>query len=63
MIHHLKGDQSKNFGFCLSFWDRIFKCFCNKIPKNNEIGLENFDHPSKQGVWTLLKQPFINYKQ
>jgi len=63
IVHHLKADQSKNFGFCLSLWDRAFKSFSDGCDINKEIGLEYFDNHSKQGIWDLLKQPFVNYKQ
>jgi len=50
-------EQNKNFGFCLSIWDFIFKTHL-RTPTPDTIGLNTFRKPSEQSFWSLLKQPF-----
>jgi sterol desaturase/sphingolipid hydroxylase (fatty acid hydroxylase superfamily) len=62
-IHHsvIPLETNSNFGFCLSWWDRIFDSYraqSVRNPADMPIGLERFRETREQALWPLLKQPF-----
>lgn len=66
-VHHssLSPEMHKNFGFCLSIWDKIFNSY-QKSPQQGhqymQIGLPYFRHTKEQTFWAMLTQPFRSKK-
>lgn len=63
-IHHsvIVVETNSNFGFCLSWWDRLFDSYraqSVRDPVDMPIGLERFRETREQGLWALLLQPFV----
>lgn len=63
-IHHstIALETDSNFGFCLSWWDRLFDSYRAqpvRDPAQMPIGLERFRESREQGLWSLLWQPFL----
>ncbi len=63
-VHHSTdhAEFNRNFGFCLSVWDRWFGTYRaqpNLGQLAMHIGLTQFPAPETVGVWRLLRQPFI----
>jgi len=61
-IHHstIMSDSNSNFGFCLSFWDRIFHSYTEKSRSSNpifELGVEGLPKEQTTGVKRILLQP------
>jgi len=62
-IHHSvhKDETDSNFGFHLSFWDRIFGSYRDQ-PRDDQttmtIGLHEFRDDRDQTLWSLLLNPF-----
>lgn len=62
-IHHsvLRPETDSNFGFCLSWWDRLFGTY-RAAPAAGQlgmtIGLEEFRAPEESRLDRLLTQPF-----
>jgi sterol desaturase/sphingolipid hydroxylase (fatty acid hydroxylase superfamily) len=62
-IHHsvIPLETNSNFGFCLSWWDRLFDSYrahAVRDPAHMPIGLERFRETRDQRLWALLRQPF-----
>jgi sterol desaturase/sphingolipid hydroxylase (fatty acid hydroxylase superfamily) len=64
-VHHsiLRAETDSNFGFHLSWWDRLFGSY-RAAPQASErdmpIGIESFRTPGEQGLLALLAQPLRN---
>jgi sterol desaturase/sphingolipid hydroxylase (fatty acid hydroxylase superfamily) len=64
-IHHssLQNETDSNYGFNISWWDRLFKTY-RAEPQNGhegmEIGLPYFRHVSDLRLCQMLLQPFKN---
>ncbi len=63
-IHHsvIPVETNSNFGFCLSWWDRLFDSYraqSVRDPAQMPIGLERFRESREQALWPLLRQPFL----
>ncbi len=63
-IHHsvIPLETNSNFGFCLSWWDRLFDSYraqAVRDPAQMPIGLEHFRETREQRLWSLLRQPFL----
>jgi sterol desaturase/sphingolipid hydroxylase (fatty acid hydroxylase superfamily) len=62
-VHHsvLSNETNSNFGFCLPFWDRLFRTY-RAQPKQvhtlMDIGLTEFREDTEAGLSRLLTQPF-----
>jgi sterol desaturase/sphingolipid hydroxylase (fatty acid hydroxylase superfamily) len=67
-IHHsvLRDEHDTNFGFHVSWWDRMFGSFRND-PKAEQtlmtLGLEGFRSPAEQRLAALIHQPLRAVKQ
>lgn len=66
-VHHSvhRHEHNSNYGFCLSFWDRLFMSYLQQPEDGHTtmaIGLHQFRQPSDQTVWGLLAQPFRSTK-
>lgn len=63
-IHHsqLKAESNTNFGFSVSWWDKLFGSFKSRATKNDEdIAIGQKDYPATNenaGIVALLKMPF-----
>ncbi len=63
-IHHsvVRVETDSNYGFHLSLWDRVFGSY-RVAPMSPEgemaIGLQVFRGSDSQGLWGLLRQPFL----
>ncbi len=62
-IHHStrENETNSNFGFHLSFWDRILATYLANPMGGQEgmaIGLEQFNHPDWQDIKGLMLMPF-----
>ena len=62
-IHHSieLDDSNRNFGFCLSIWDRIFRSYQpinSKGLKDFEMGVKGLDKKDSEGLASLISQPF-----
>ncbi len=63
-VHHSTNpvETNSNFGFSLSFWDRLFKTY-RKEPilghEQMEIGLKEYRDPKILKLWPMLKNPFL----
>jgi sterol desaturase/sphingolipid hydroxylase (fatty acid hydroxylase superfamily) len=63
VVHHsvLPAETDSNFGFCLSWWDRLFATY-RAAPgpgvDRMTIGLAQFRHPQEARLDRLLTQPF-----
>ncbi len=61
-IHHSvdSDEHNRNFGFCLTWWDRLFGSYRDQPRATHEqmqIGLAGFRAPSDQSVARLMTQP------
>lgn len=61
-IHHSveRDETDSNFGFCLTWWDRLFGSYrpqSRKDPQSMPIGLEEFREESEQSLLAQLLQP------
>jgi sterol desaturase/sphingolipid hydroxylase (fatty acid hydroxylase superfamily) len=64
-IHHsvIPSEYNKNFGFNVSFWDRIFRTYQDQPRKGHAAmttGLESYQDISKTGPFRLLILPFLS---
>jgi sterol desaturase/sphingolipid hydroxylase (fatty acid hydroxylase superfamily) len=63
-IHHsqLKAESNSNFGFSVSWWDKLFGSFKSRATKPDEdIAIGQKDYPATNdnaGIIALLKMPF-----
>jgi sterol desaturase/sphingolipid hydroxylase (fatty acid hydroxylase superfamily) len=63
-VHHsvYRDETDSNFGFCLSFWDRLFLTY-RPAPREGHlamrIGLTALRDASAQSLGKLLAQPFL----
>lgn len=63
-IHHSqkKEESNTNFGFSVSWWDKLFGSFKSRAEKSDEqIAIGQFDYPPTKenaGIVALLKMPF-----
>jgi sterol desaturase/sphingolipid hydroxylase (fatty acid hydroxylase superfamily) len=63
-VHHsvIIRETNSNYGFNLSWWDRLFGTYCAQPAKGHEgmtIGLSQFREPQKLTLPRLLVLPFI----
>lgn len=63
-IHHsvVTLETNSNYGFCLSWWDRLFDSYraqAVRDPQQMPIGLEHFRESREQRLLPLLGQPFV----
>ncbi len=62
-VHHSihTNEHHRNFGFCLSIWDRLFSSYCDQ-PRDGhldmKIGLDKFRSEKEARLDRLLTQPF-----
>lgn len=67
-IHHsiIRRETNSNFGFCLSWWDRLMGTY-SRDPKqgqeNMKIGIEIFRNPKYLQPHWLLIQPFLSPRE
>lgn len=67
-IHHstLREETDSNFGFFLSWWDRLFKTY-RKTPEQGHLGMTlgigAFTEPKFLTIQWLLRIPFLNPKK
>lgn len=67
-VHHSieRDETDSNFGFTVSLWDRMFGSF-RAAARGDEasmaIGLPEFRRGEEQGLWALLRQPFLGSKE
>jgi sterol desaturase/sphingolipid hydroxylase (fatty acid hydroxylase superfamily) len=64
-VHHsiIRKETDSNFGFFLSWWDRLFGTYCDQPEQGHEymaIGIELFREPKYSHLHWLLIQPFID---
>ena len=62
-VHHsaIANETNSNFGFNLSWWDRLFGTYRAQPAAGHEnmtIGLEQFREPRLQRLWHMLALPF-----
>ena len=62
-VHHSSraNEHHRNFGFCLSIWDRLFSSYKAQPVDGHldmTIGLDRFDEPEESRLDRLLTQPF-----
>ncbi len=62
-IHHSTdlADSNRNFGFCLSVWDRAFKSYrpiSHQGTKDFKMGVKELDKSASEGLSSLITQPF-----
>ncbi len=62
-VHHsaLRPETDSNFGFCLSFWDRLFGTYRAQPRAGHDdmtVGLAEFRDPARLGFLALLTMPF-----
>lgn len=62
-IHHsdVPEEMNKNFGFCLSVWDKLFgtyQAYSRTGPRGLVMGLEHYRHPQYNTVENMLWVPF-----
>jgi sterol desaturase/sphingolipid hydroxylase (fatty acid hydroxylase superfamily) len=62
-VHHsvIIRESNSNYGFNLSWWDRLFGTYCAQPAKGHEgmtIGLSQFREPKKLTLLWLLALPF-----
>jgi len=67
-VHHsiIHRETDSNFGFNLSWWDRLFGTYRNQPQhghENMQIGIEIFRNPKYLNLHWLLIQPFLNDKK
>ena len=63
-VHHSadKIETDSNFGFCLSFWDRLFSPYRDQPEQTHTamtLGLNDYRSKRWQNVWSLLRLPFV----
>lgn len=61
-VHHSveRAEANRNFGFCLSVWDRLFRVYKAQPDAGHEkmlIGQDDWRGKRDQGAWPLLTQP------
>jgi sterol desaturase/sphingolipid hydroxylase (fatty acid hydroxylase superfamily) len=62
-IHHsvLRDEHDSNFGFNVSWWDRLFRSY-RDAPRQPQatlrLGLDRFREPREQRFGALMLQPF-----
>ncbi len=66
-IHHsdIGFEHNKNFGFCFSFWDKLFNSYeatAHQGENNLVFGLEIYRQPTYQTLFKLLALPFLKHK-
>ncbi|MBT0665199.1 sterol desaturase family protein [Geobacter pelophilus] len=66
-VHHsvIPRETNSNYGFCLTWWDRLFKTYREQPEAGHEamlIGLKEFRDPERLRLLHLLVQPFVNRK-
>jgi len=62
-VHHSdwQPETDSNYSTVLSIWDRLFGSFrMRSDPKSLVFGLKEFTAPTWQGLWGMLKTPFVN---
>ncbi len=62
-VHHSdwQPETDSNYSTLLSVWDRFFGSFrMRSDPKTLVFGLKEFTAPVWQGLWGMLKTPFVN---
>lgn len=62
-VHHsvVRAETDSNFGFCLSFWDRVFGTYRDQPAAGHDgmtVGLPRFRGAGDQGFIALLANPF-----
>jgi sterol desaturase/sphingolipid hydroxylase (fatty acid hydroxylase superfamily) len=62
-VHHstLRREHDSNFGFALSWWDRLFATYTPRPGAGYDgmtVGLDDFRDPREQGLGHLITQPF-----
>ena len=62
-VHHsiLPQEHHRNFGFCVSLWDRIFASYCDQPTQGHngmQIGLPVFRETKEARLDKMLTQPF-----
>jgi sterol desaturase/sphingolipid hydroxylase (fatty acid hydroxylase superfamily) len=62
-VHHSIAirETNSNFGFNLSWWDRIFGTYCPQPaagPEQMIIGIDTFRDPAELRLDRMLRQPF-----
>jgi len=67
-IHHsvLRDEHDRNFGFHVSWWDRIFRSYRQSPSQPQQtmtLGLGAFRDAREQGFPALLRQPFVGESQ
>lgn len=66
-VHHseIPAETDNNYGFFLSFWDRMFGTYTAQPSKGHAgmiIGLKEYQHAKPASLWWCLKLPFSFYK-
>jgi sterol desaturase/sphingolipid hydroxylase (fatty acid hydroxylase superfamily) len=61
-VHHsvVRAETDSNFGFCLSFWDRVFRTYRDQPAAGHDgmtVGLPRFREAGDQGFIALLTNP------
>ncbi|GAB2506832.1 sterol desaturase family protein [Arenimonas alkanexedens] len=64
-VHHAvdRDEHDMNFGNILTVWDRLFRTAREQPREGHEamaIGLVGYSLPEGQGLWRLLRQPFLS---
>lgn len=64
-IHHsvLRDEHDRNFGFNVSWWDRVFGSYRERARQSQvelTLGLDRFREPAAQRFTALLMQPFAD---
>lgn len=59
-IHHSaeRSETDSNFGFFLSFWDRVFGSYRHEPAPGFQLGLSEWRDPARLGLGTVLLLPF-----
>ncbi len=65
-VHHsvLARETNSNYGFNLSWWDRLFGTYRAQPAAGHQdmvIGLPQFQQHRHQGLWWLLRLPFMRH--
>ena len=63
-VHHsvIIRETNSNYGFNLSWWDRLFGTYKDQPEKGHTdmlIGLAQFRNPQKLSLWHILILPFV----
>lgn len=64
-VHHDRDQHytDSNYADIFILWDRLFGTFRYKELSEIRYGLQEFDEEKQQGVWYLLKSPFLNIRR